>query len=410
VAAGLNSESESASSVLAGVRVVEFSQLIAAPFCGLTLVDLGAEVIKVEPRGGDPLRQFPPYLDDGQSAQFQALNRGKRGVVADLATAAGRELSARLIASADVVVENLGDARRLLGISYEDAAASRPGLVWCAITGWGTERPGRAIDPSLQAAMGLISITGEEGRAPARIPVPLVDFMTGMYAIQRVLVALWRVKAGARGAFLDCAMVDAAATLVSVSALLACGGHLSPRRLGSESPLVVPSGVFVAGDEREVQIVCLTERHWWALCDALGHPEWVDDPRCADNSARLANRELVRSRISEVIAGDSASGWVERISTTGGICEQVRDIEEAWSDGRLVARGLVAEAGTGPPWAARMPLMSLARGGLRPPGALTYAPDLGADTDAVLRELDNRDQARGGAQEQDQGVQPGDVR
>jgi len=157
----------SAPPVLDGVRVVEFSQLIAAPFCGLTLLDLGAEVIKVESRSGDPLRKFPPYLDDGESAQFRALNRGKRSVVADLATPGGSALARKLIKSADVVIENLGNSRALLGIGYEDAAARRPELVWCAISGWGADAPGRAIDPSLQAAMGLISITGENGTCEA---------------------------------------------------------------------------------------------------------------------------------------------------------------------------------------------------------------------------------------------------
>jgi crotonobetainyl-CoA:carnitine CoA-transferase CaiB-like acyl-CoA transferase len=373
---------------LEGVRVVEFSQLIAAPFCGLTLLDLGAEVIKVEPRGGDPLRDFPPLLDDGQSAQFHALNRGKRSVVADLATDDGRAFAARLIASADVVVENLGDARTLLGVSYEDLARRRPELVWCSITGWGASAPGRSIDPSLQAAMGLISITGEAGGGPVRVPVPLVDFMTGMYAVQSVLVALWRVRNGGPGAFLDCAMVDAASTLTSTSALLAAGGHLSPRRLGSESPLVVPSGVFAASDGREVQVVCVTERHWRGLCEALGRPEWVEDPQSSDNAARLANRGLIRARVEREIASDTAASWVERISSHGAICEHVRDIEEAWADERLRARGLVGDANGRQEWARRIPLISLAR---HPPDAadrtLTQAPALGADTGAVLAEV-----------------------
>ena len=375
--------------VLDRVRVVEFSQLIAAPFCGLTLLDLGAEVIKVESRGGDALRDFPPYLEDGESAQFRALNRGKRSVVADLGTPGGRELASRLIAAADVVVENLGDSRALLETSYEDASARRPGLVWCAITGWGAGAPGRAIDPSLQAAMGLISITGEEGRDPARIPVPLVDFMTGMYAVQSILVALWRVRMGEPGAFLDCAMVDATATLASTSALLAAGGHLSPRRLGSESPLVVPSGVFATSDRREVQVVCVTERHWRGLCDALGHPEWVADPVSSDNAARIANRGTIRARLEPVIASDTAAAWVERISAHGAICEHVRDIEEAWADDRLRARGVVGDAGGAPEWAGRLPLMSLAgrvRGAAD--ATLARAPALGADTDAVARELE----------------------
>lgn len=381
--------------LLEGLRVVEFSQLIAAPFCGLTLLDLGAQVIKVESPTGDPMRGFPPYLGDGESALFRVLNRGKRSVVADLADPAGRTLTAKLVEEADVVIENLGNARAHLGASFENVAARRPELVWCAITGWGVEAPGRAIDPSLQAAMGLISITGEEGRAPVRVPVPLVDFMTGMYAVQSIIAALWRVRLGGTGAFLDCAMADAATTLVSTSALLAAGGYFNPRRLGSESPLVVPSGVFITSDEEAIQIVCVTERHWRGLCAALERPEWADDPACADNAARLANRALVHSRIAEVIAADTAESWVRRISYQGAICEHVRDIEEAWADERLVARGLVGEVQDGAPWAKTMPLVSLARGGAGRAGPLAPAPALGADTLAVARELGQGAGARG---------------
>jgi crotonobetainyl-CoA:carnitine CoA-transferase CaiB-like acyl-CoA transferase len=371
--------------ILDGVRVVEFSQLIAAPFCGLTLLDLGADVIKVEAPTGDAMRQFPPQLDSGDGALFRALNRGKRSVAADLTSPAGRALAAKLIATADVVVENLGDTRPLLGLDFNAAAARRPQLVWCAITGWGADSPGRSIDPSLQAAMGMISITGQAHGGPARIPVPLVDFMTGMYAVQSILTALWRVRLGGPGAFLDCAMADASATLISTSALLAAGGLFSPRRLGSGSPLVVPSGVFVAGDGREVQIVCVTERHWRRLCQALGHSEWTEDPECRDNQVRLANRDLVHSRVAGVVESDTAESWVRRISEQGGLCEYVRDIEEAWADPRLSARGLASQAPEGGPgWSARIPTVSLVRNASEP---LAPAPALGADTDAVAREL-----------------------
>jgi crotonobetainyl-CoA:carnitine CoA-transferase CaiB-like acyl-CoA transferase len=374
--------------ILDGVRVVEFSQLIAAPFCGLTLLDLGAEVIKVEAPTGDTMRQFPPQLDNGESALFRALNRGKRSVTVDLTSPAGRTLTARLIASADVVVENLGDARRLLGLDFTQATAIQPQLVWCAITGWGAEAPGRSIDPSLQAAMGMISITGEANGGPARIPVPLVDFMTGMYAVQSILTALWQVRLGAPGSFLDCAMADASATLISTSALLAAGGLFTPRRLGSGSPLVVPSGVFVAGDGREVQVVCVTERHWRRLCLALGHPDWIEDPACRDNQARLANRGLVHGRVAEAIASDTAEAWVRRISDEGALCEHVRDLEAAWTDDRLAARGLASRhAEGGPGWSARIPTVSLVRNASEP---LAPAPALGADTDAVTRELEDR--------------------
>jgi crotonobetainyl-CoA:carnitine CoA-transferase CaiB-like acyl-CoA transferase len=182
-------------------------------------------------------------------------------------------------------------------------------------------------------------------------------------------------------------MADAATTLVSTSALLAAGGQLSPRRLGSESPLAAPSSVFVAGDGREIQIVCVTERHWRALCAAVDHTEWTDDPAFVDNAARLANRAMLHSRLAEVVATDAADAWVQRISAGGAICEHVRDIEEAWADERLVARGLVGELAADPPWANRMPVVSLTRSHAGPAGPLPPAPALGADTEAVMAEL-----------------------
>ena len=346
-----------ADTLLAGVRVVELSQLIAAPFAGLTLLDYGAEVVKIEAPAGDPARGFPPWLPDGASAFFEVLNRGKSGVVADLATAAGRERAAELIASADVVIESLGPARGALGVTYEEAAARKPALVWCSISGWGRDQPGRAIDPSVQAAMGMISVTGAEGGPPVRIQLPLVDLMTGMYAVQSILAALWQAERNGAGALLDCAMVDAAATLTGSTMLLAAGGVLSPRRLGAESALLVPGGVFPTADDKEVQIICLTERHWRGLCEAVGHPEWLQDPACADNATRLANRGHVHARLAEVVAGGDAAAWVQRISAAGAICETVRDIEEAWADPHLRERGLVSD-GAGP---LPLPVVSLAR-------------------------------------------------
>src|SRR4051794_11461396 len=187
--------SGSQSPLLAGVRVLELSQLIAAPLCGLQLLDLGAEVVKVEPPGGEEARRLPPFTAAGESLWFHALNRGKRGVVVERGDAATLR---RLVAWADVVVDNRGGAAV---VSYDDVAAEHPALVWCAITGRGAGGGGRAVDPTLQAAMGLAALTGEPGGPPLRVPVPVVDFMTAMAATQAVLAALLRGgRRGRRGA------------------------------------------------------------------------------------------------------------------------------------------------------------------------------------------------------------------
>jgi crotonobetainyl-CoA:carnitine CoA-transferase CaiB-like acyl-CoA transferase len=367
--------------LLEGLRVAEFSRLIAAPFCGLTLADLGADVVKVESPGGDDTRTFPPTGPAGESAYFHALNRGKRSVVLDLDAAGDLETALRLVERADVVIENFAEAATRLGFGYEDVSDVNERLVWCSVTGLGAGRGGRAIDPSLQASMGLMALTGEPEGAPLRVPVPVIDLMTGMYAAQSVLTALWQAERSGKGAFLDCALVDSAATLTSLTALMALCGSEAPRRLGSESHLVVPSAVFEASDGEHVQVVALNERQWRALCTALDQREWLDDPRCAGNDSRVANRSLVNERISQVIATGPAHDWVERIARAGGLCERVREIEEAWADPLLAERGLVGQAPNG----TTLPLVSLARSADQ--RALAPAPALGEHTKAVLREL-----------------------
>ena len=371
--------------LLEGVRVVELSTLIAGPFCGLTLLDLGADVVKVEPPRGDDARTFPPLLPDGGSAFFHALNRGKRGAVLDLAVAEDREAVRRLIERADVVVDNLGEAAAQLGFGREEALGWNERLVWCSVTGTGVGRGGRTLDPTLQASMGLMALTGEPGGPPLRVPVPLVDFMTGMYAAQSVITALWRVERSGRGALLDCAMVDAAATLTSLTALLGHSGDVELGRIGSQSYLAAPSAVFATADGEYVQVVAVSERHWAAVCRALGHPEWLDDPRCADAATRLANRDHVHGLVAEAIAGGDAGDWVERIGGAGGLCERVRGMEEAWADPLLADRGLVGSLGGGSGAAVPLPLVSLAR--TADSDALVPGPALGEHTEAILREL-----------------------
>jgi crotonobetainyl-CoA:carnitine CoA-transferase CaiB-like acyl-CoA transferase len=254
-------------------------------------------------------------------------------------------------------------------------------LVWCSITGHGVGRGGRAMDPSLQATMGLMELTGERGGAPLRVPVPLIDFMTGMYAAQSVLAALWQAERTGKGAHLDCALLDSAATLTSTVALFSLSGEFEPHRIGTESYLRVPSAVFAAADGGHVQVIALHEGHWEALCAALDRREWLEDPRCAGNDARLANRDLVHGRIADAIATAPADEWVERINAEGGMCERLRGLGDAWRDPLLAERGLVGELDEGP-FDFPLPVMSLAR-----PSSLVPGPSLGEHTDEVLAEL-----------------------
>jgi crotonobetainyl-CoA:carnitine CoA-transferase CaiB-like acyl-CoA transferase len=375
--------------LLDGFRVVEFSQLLAAPFCGLTLSDLGADVVKVEPRSGDEVRRFPPFFEGGESAWFHAVNRGKRGVALRLSDHRAEAIVRKLLEGADVVIDNLGESRARLGIDPDEALRRHPKLVWCSITGLGEDEGGRAIDPSLQAEMGMMATTGERAGPPARIQAPTIDLMTGMYAVQRILAALWQVERGRGGAFLDCAMLDAAATLTGPVALRALGG-LPSGRIGSESHVLVPSASFEGSDGVHVQVIALTEGHWGAICAALGHPEWVDDPRCRDNEARVANRDLVNGLIRDVVATSTADHWVDAITEAGGLCVRVKEIGEAWSAPRLARRALLGTIGTAGFDSFPVPVMSLVR--TTDPATLDPGPTLGQHSEEILRELGIKDE------------------
>jgi crotonobetainyl-CoA:carnitine CoA-transferase CaiB-like acyl-CoA transferase len=358
--------------LLDGTRVVEFSQLIAAPFCGLTLADLGAEVIKVESPAGDPSRGFPPYVE-GDGALFHALNRGKRGVTLDFSDPADRPSAADLIANADVVVENLGPAASALGTSYAEVSRHNPGLIWCSISATGSGGTDRAVDGSVQAEWGVMGLTGEFGGPPVRAGVSLIDYMTGMYAVQRVLTALWERERGAGGAFIDCAMIDASATLTAMQSLLAHAGTLSPRRVGSESHLRVPTGAFPCADGGFVQVTCVSERHWQALCRALEHPEWIEDPRYETLTERMSRRDEMRNAVAAGLGTSPAAHWVARIRAEGGLCEPIRDIADVWADPRMRERGLVGRLAADD----RIPFPLVTFAGTAPLDGLPLGPSLG---------------------------------
>jgi crotonobetainyl-CoA:carnitine CoA-transferase CaiB-like acyl-CoA transferase len=196
-----------------------------------------------------------------------------------------------------------------------------------------------------------------------------------------VLVALWQAERTGRGAHLDCALIDSAATLTSTVALFSLSGEFEPSRIGTESYLRVPSAVFEASDGAHVQVIALHEGHWGALCEALDRRDWVDDSRFAGNDARLANRQLVNERIAEVITTAPADEWVERINGAGGMCERLRGLGDAWRDPLLAERGLVGKLDGGS-FDYPLPVVSLAR-----PGALEPGPALGRHTEEVLAEL-----------------------
>ena len=375
--------SHSSPGVLDGLRVVEFSQLIAAPFCGLTLADLGADVIKVETPDGDYVRTWA--LPGEESALFHALNRDKRSVVANLRTEPGRAQAAALVRTADIVIESFGEtAGEMLGFDHEAIAADHPRLIWCSISGLGRGNPGRAVDMTLQASMGITALTGEEDGDPCRAAIPIVDLMTGMYAVQSILEAVLRLARDGHGGFLDCAMVDATAMLTTAPAALSLSSFSTPRRMGSQSDLFVPSAAFATGDGEYVHVLALGHSHWRAICTTIGKPHWLEDPRFVGNSARLGHRREIHAEIAEALLRNTADHWATAIRQAGGFCERVRQIEEVWQDPILRDRGLLVATVDPALHGIPLPVASLVRARR---ASLAPAPRLGEHTDAVMREL-----------------------
>ena len=380
---------------LAGLRVLDMTRVLAGPFAGQILGDLGADVIKVEhPLRGDDTRQWgPPFLEtaDGErvAAYYLAANRNKRAVAIDFQRPEGRELVLRLAERADVLLENyrVGTLARH-GLGYDALARRNPRLIQVSITGFGQtgpwrERPG--YDFLIQALSGLMSITGEPDRPPMKVGVAMADLLTGLYAVIGVLAALAERAASGRGQHLDLALFEATVGTLANQAMNYLVSGRPPGRRGNAHPNIVPYQDFPTADRRIV--VCVgNDRQFAALCRLLGQEDWAADPRFATNPARVAHREVLVGRISEVLMTRPADHWLKALGEAGIPAGPIQDIAEALACPQALARELVRRIadphrGTFPGLASPLRFSRTPVRYRRPP------PALGADTDAVLGEL-----------------------
>jgi crotonobetainyl-CoA:carnitine CoA-transferase CaiB-like acyl-CoA transferase len=288
---------------LRGLRVIDLTQYLAGPFCSMMLADLGAEVVKVEqPDGGDSARRFGPPFLHGESAAFLTLNRNKLSVTLNLRQEEGRAILRRLIEDADVVLENYrpGVAARL-GLDYETLKRARPGLVYCSISGFGerspyANRPG--LDLIAQGMSGIMSVTGEPDRPPVKVGVPITDLGAGLLACIGVLAALQHRHHTGEGQWVETSLLDAglALSVWEASGYLASGAR--PEPMGSAHRLVAPYQAFPTRDGH-VTLGAANQAQWVRLCKALGLGALIDDPRFADNPARMRNRSALVDAIAE---------------------------------------------------------------------------------------------------------------
>ncbi|GAA4858354.1 CaiB/BaiF CoA transferase family protein [Saccharopolyspora rosea] len=370
---------------LTGIRVLDLSRVLAGPLCSQLLADHGAEVVKVEAPAGDETRGWgPPFVDDGTSAYYHALNRNKTNVCLDLTTADGRRLLGELFASADVVVENFkaGTLARW-GLPDEEVRRRFPRLVHCRITGFGVDGPMGGMpgyDAIAQAYGGLMSINGEPGGPPLRVGVPIVDMVTGIHAFSGILLALHERHRSGRGQLVECALLDTAISLLHPHSAAWLADGRTPRRTGSAHPSIAPYDTFEAADGL-LFVGVGNDRQFRDLTDLLGVPELAEDPRFAANSDRIGNVAELRPLLAGRIATWQRHELARALLARGVPATAVHDVGEALTDPHVRHRGMVVDhdgyRGIGLPVTLH-----------RTPGAVRSAPrDRGADTRRILRSL-----------------------
>lgn len=331
---------------LQGIRVLDFTRVLAGPAASLALADLGAEVLKIEPPGsGDETRDFPP-IRDGESHYFLSVNRGKKSIVIDLKSEAGVALAKDLAAKCDIVVENYrpGVMDRL-GLGYETLSAINPRLIYCAISGYGQTGPLRdrpSFDIVLQAMSGALSVNGEPGQQPTKLGIPLGDLVGGINGPIAILAALHERNATGRGRYIDISLMDGLIGMLGYIAQLAFFTGEDPKPQGSQHPNLVPYGAFPAKDG-SIIIACLTNSFWGRICEALGCPEWTGDPRFDSIEKRRNCREQVNEMISAFTRQRTVDELVALFTEHQVPHAPILGVTEALSQPQTMAREMVVE-------------------------------------------------------------------
>lgn len=338
-------------SALQGITVLDMSRVLAGPSSTQLLGDLGAEVIKVERRGvGDETRTWgPPYMkdaqgdDSGESAYYLSANRNKRSVTVDIAKPEGVALVRRMLAKSDVLIENLkvgGMAK--YGLGYDDLKADFPGLVYCSITGYGqtgpyAPRPG--YDMMAQGLGGLISMTGEPGRLPVKVPIAVNDVMTGMYAAVAILAALRHRDATGEGQHIDLGLLDVQVGWLYNQGMNYLIGGTIPERLGTAHPNSVPYQAFETKDGFVI-MGANNDDQFRRFCELADEPGLAQDPRFATNPDRVKNRDAIVAKVQEILRRRTSAEWIEDLSAASLPVCPINDLDQVFADPHVQARGM----------------------------------------------------------------------
>ena len=383
------------SAPLSGIRVLDLTNVLAGPFCAYQLALQGAEVIKVEtPGSGDLARQLghdPGLSRQGMGASFLAQNAGKQSMTLNLKSAGGKAVFHRLVKSADVLIENFrpGVMQRL-GLGHETLRAEHPGLVYCAISGFGQTGPMKdapAYDQIIQGLSGVMSITGDAQSAPLRVGYPACDTIGGITAAFAVSSALVRRMRTGEGAFIDVSMLDSTLTTMGwvVSNYLLCGQ--APVPMGNDNFTAAPSGAFKTGDGL-LNIAANKQEQFVILAELIGRPDLLTDPRFAEREARKRNRAALTVEVEAALAARPAAEWEAMLNKAGVPSGRVLDLADTLALPQIQARGLIRRLGHIDGIDTEI---SVTGAGFVLDGAdgepLSLPPRLGQDTHALLEEL-----------------------
>jgi len=373
-----------ASRPFADLVVIELGHSVAAPFAGQIFADLGAQVIKVEKPGGDDARKWGPPFWEGASATFQALNRNKQSVTADLRAERDRNALLSLIRTrADIIVQNLRPGQvEELGLDADSLLAIKPSLIYCNVGAFGQrgplkDRPG--YDPLMQAFGGVMSTTGEPGRPSVRVGPSIVDMGTGMWAVIGTLAALRVRQATGQGGVVDVSLFETASAWLTILASQCMASGQSPGKEGSGAAGIAPYKAYATRDG-EVVIAAGSDGLFRSLAQVVGHPEWVQDPRFVDNPNRVANQVVLYGLLDTLIARETTAHWIQTLEAAGIPCAPVQSVAQMLAHPQTEAMGLVQSL---PGSGLRAVGLPLSLNGVRPTPR-SRPPEAGEHTSSIL--------------------------
>lgn len=375
---------------LDGIKVLDLSRVLAGPWTGMTLADLGADVIKIEnPKGGDDTRLYMPPDVAGESGYYLSCNRSKKSVALDFSKPEGQEIVKQLALWADILIENyrFGNMERY-GLGYEALSKLNPRLIYCSISGYGRKSPAAkqaGYDTIIQAESGIMSVTGEQGGDPVKVGVSISDLLAGMNATQAILAALIARDRDDRGQHLDISLLDC-----SVNALAFHGANFFisnkvPQRYGTKHPNLVPCQAFDTADGK-LALVIGNDRQFQKLCDAMDLSDLAADPLFKENKGRVENRSSLVPVLESAFREASTDYWVELLRAGGLPVGAIRDIKDVLAAPEIIARGMIQEIEH--PTAGTIRLIGSPLNFSETPTATpTHPPLLGEHTDDVLRDV-----------------------